>query len=200
MLARMGYGYMAWRTRIGVLREMFGQGENTWVGPTLDHIIGDQLERLDRNFAHEIAKGCPRAIDCLEAIERGDDLGSSHGFMYAYAVEAVLDFMAYPLDNAALYPTGVDYDQLVDAVLEDCGVKSLRLSTFTYGKLPFRIPMPDDFPGYGHMDEEQVRRALAELDACSYDTSDHVGEAIACMHGWLRSAAEHSEGIVAFFH
>jgi hypothetical protein len=197
----MSYGLTLYSVNLDEVTAALGSRDDA-LYRTICERFHDELEALAVWFVEDIQDGAVEPVEAVGALLRGDEVDVD-GFMYAYALELIICHFGRELDNAAFHPCETEFLEDVDAALAELGApEELLTEGLQYGDLPFELPEPDDFPGFGHWPASLVATAHAQLGGVAVPTSidGPVREAVAAVQRWLVEAASRHEAIVGFYY
>lgn len=189
----MGYGFMIWAVDTNKLQQVAGSKDEK-----LRRMIGGRFKRdlaeLDGDFTN------PTAYEALRQIIDGTIPEGARGSVYAYAFKLLVEHFGKFQDNGCVYPWNSVDTKPLDTALADMGVP-FKFSRFQWSGLPVKLPSPDDFPGIGWVNPDDVKAVDAALAKATYSGNDsHVREVIDAMRGWFRNAAAKGWGLVSYYH
>jgi hypothetical protein len=198
----MSYGLTLYSVNLDTVAAALGSRDDA-LFRTICERFHDDLEALAVWFVEDIQDGAVEPVEALGTLLRGDEVDVD-GFMYAYALELIICHFGRALDNAAFHPCEeTEFLAHVDVALAELGAPAdLLTEDLQYGELPFELPEPDDFPGFGHWPASLVATAHAKLGGVAVPTSldSPVREAVVAVQGWLVEAAGRHEAIVGFYY
>ncbi|MFW5740269.1 MAG: DUF7691 family protein [Myxococcota bacterium] len=85
----------------------------------------------------------------------------------------------------------------VDEALAVCG-SDVRLSNYFYRRLPFEYVPPVDFPGIGHVRNDELEGLAAKL--AQTQVQGEEAAAVAQFAGWLDEARKRQSSLVFFYY
>ena len=195
----MGYGFMVWAVDTNKLRQVAGSKDEK-----LRRMIGGRFKRdlasLDELFEDSIASGGPNTYEALRQIIDGTVPEGARGGIYSYAFKLLVEHFGKALDNSAVYPWSSPDFGPVNAALKKLDVP-FDVEDLYGVSLPVKLPLPDDFPLTGWVDEAAVKRIAAAFEGATDTGGDaQTVDIVKCVRGWFRDAAAQGRGLVSYYH
>jgi hypothetical protein len=195
----MSHGAVAYATDIPRIRRFVGSGDQ-------DVLAEAELRLRSRTLA-ELTEGypadwrLPTPQEALAQLINGADYDDRIGFVYAYALEALIETYGAVLDNGAWYPVPQDRARNVELALAGLGA-SVPVERLVWGGSPVSLPRIEDFPAIGHLEADQVllaHEAINSIDVGAVE-DDALRDSVQGVRSWLDVAVQLSYGLVCFYY
>ena len=137
-------------------------------------------------------------VDLLD----GNELHSSYGDKYGYALELLCDHFGECLDSSAWDSMRIDWANEVQEQMEQAGIDENAVSLTDH--LMFRGPpiqIPNDSPSIGFLRSSEIGRAANAINAADLSIVDEeVEESVMQIRAWLRRCGELNCDLVCFYY
>ncbi|MCA9669874.1 MAG: hypothetical protein KC503_29970 [Myxococcales bacterium] len=174
-------------------------GHEQALAKTLQTTFATRIADLNEAFG-PLIDGGPSVDTALTSLIGAEALDDGYGFVYAYALELIVDHFGTFLPNDAWYPSDPDFIMHIDGLLRSANV-GLSVDALLFSGAPVPIPEPDGLPGVGHLTEARVTSLWHQLRG---RTVEDVGEramgALSQLRDWIAGAAEQRTGLALFYY
>ncbi len=190
---------MVWAVDTDKLKQAAGSKDEK-----LRRMIGGRFKRaiseLDELFEDNINEGEPNTYEVLRHIIDGTVPKGARGGIYFYAFKLLVEHFGRPLDNSAVSPWSSPDFSAVNAALQKMGVP-FKMDDLQGVSLPVKLPLPDDFPLTGWVDEATVKKVAAAFEGAETPGPDaQTRQVVEALRGWFREAAAQGRGLVSYYH
>jgi hypothetical protein len=200
----MSYGLMLYAVELDKVRGAVGSDSET-----LRRQIGGRSKRdmasADSWFASEIEAGCPPRYEALRHLIHGTPRVEGYAFQYAYAFKMIVEFHGRFLSNDGFMPISSDYLDTVTDALRGMGVDTIDVVGLAYFSPPVELPRPDDFPGVGYLELEDLQACLDQFNAAGDAPIDAIADSflqtsVRNVRQWCQTCVQLQRGLVSFYH
>jgi len=213
----MSYGIMAFAVSLeevesvlskanakrGLFGRLFGTPTDSLM-KTLKQKCAYRFEEDEDDFDDEDGGDTLTLEQALVDLLDGNELDSSFGHKYGYALELLCDHFGEPLDNSAWDAMDIDWALQVEEEMKQAGIDENTISPtdhLMFRGPPIQIPKPDDFPSIGFLRTNEIEGAAIAIDAADPSGMDEEVEgSVMQIRAWLRRCGELSSDLVCFYH
>jgi len=185
--------------KLGLLGRLFGPSTDSLVRKIKQKSAYrfEQDEEDDEDEAQTLTLE-QALVDLLD----GNELHSSYGDKYGYALELLCDHFGECLDSSAWDSMRIDWANEVQEQMEQAGIDENAVSLTDH--LMFRGPpiqIPRDSPSIGFLRSSEIDRAADAIDAADLSNVDEeVEESVMQIRAWLRRCGELNCDLVCFYY
>jgi hypothetical protein len=191
---------MVWAVDTNQLKEAAGS-KNEKLHRLLVRKFKRDITDIDEMFEDRIRRGRPGTAEVLKQIIDGTIPRGTRGGIYFYAFELLVQHFGKPLDNSAVYPWRYPEFRSVDAALKKLRVPFKMEQLFLGISLPVKLPLPEDFPLTGWVDEATVQKVAAVFEPLKPIGKDaQTRKVVEAVRGWFVEASVLECGLVSYYH
>lgn len=155
--------------------------------------IEDEAEEIDDDLDDD----GPTTLEHARRIVLGQAVAEGSNAKYGYALQLMCDVLGSFQQNDQWSSMRSSWFEEVDKALAGAGCDIELTTTLFYSGPPLTLPEPDDFPGMGHVEPEQIASLCASLEPALPGLPPAPRAAVAQVVGWLKAAR--SKGLVTFY-
>jgi hypothetical protein len=102
-------------------------------------------------------------------------------------------------------PISSDYLDTVTDALRGMGVDTIDVVGLAYFSPPVELPRPDDFPGVGYLELEDLQACLDQFNAAGDAPIDAIADSflqtsVRNVRQWCQTCVQLQRGLVSFYH
>ena len=213
----MSYGIMAYAVSLEKVESALGKSNakrgllGRLFGPSTDSLVEKIKQKSAYRFEQdeedldEEDEGQPLTLQqALVDLLDGNDLRSSYGDKYGYALELLCEHFGESLDNSAWSAMRIEWAEQVQEEMTQVGIEENAISLtnhLMFRGSPIQIPGPTDSPAIGFLRNDEIERAANAIDAADLSNMDEdVEESVLQIRAWLRQCKELNSDLVCFYY
>lgn len=155
------------------------------------------IERDAKQIDRDLDDDGPTTLEHARRIVMGEATDEWPNAKYGYGLQLICEHLGDFQQNDHWSAMSSSWFTQVDAALKEAGCPFSLVAKLFYSGPPTKIPRPDDFPGMGHLDPDQVAGLCESLQQALPALPAQEKKSVAQAVRWLDAAR--GVGIVTFY-